>query len=266
MCKELEIFKQQLRAKKAAIQQSLPSHIDVAHFQRVLTNAVEHDKELLNADRQTLFNACLTSAQLGLVTDRFLGECYLLAYNKKGSNLKQVQVQIGYRGLLKLARQSGDISNISAHVVYERDDFEYVLGDNETLKHIPSLEENRGDMLFVYAIAKFKDGSIQRAILTKADVIKRRKASKTGGHIWNEWEEEMWKKTALRALCKLLPMNTNLQNALEVSNQTDAGNTVKIVNDVIVTEDEESETKKAKHDILSEAAQEIDITNTGENK
>ena len=42
------------------------------------------------------------------------------------------------KGLIDLAYRSGQISTVSAHTVYEHDEFEYELGLDEKLKHIPA--------------------------------------------------------------------------------------------------------------------------------
>src|SRR5260364_328065 len=63
----------------------------------------------------------------------------------------------GYKGLIDLARRSGQIVSIAAHEVCEHDTFECIYGLNETLTHIPSMAE-RGEVIAFYAVAKLKDG------------------------------------------------------------------------------------------------------------
>ena len=221
----------------AELGNALPNHVKVEKFQRVAMSAIQQNPALLNCDRKSLFASCMTAAQLGLFTDGFLGEAYLVPYKDK------VQFQPGYRGLIKLVRQSGDINSISSNVVYENDHFDYELGDNEHILHKPVLG-SRGDMIFVYAIAKFKDGSVQRVVLTRADVMKIKKSSQSSGSKYSPWqtfEEEMWKKTAIKRLCKLLPLNTDIQQAITISDQADIGNQATLVNDDLVVESEAEE-------------------------
>ena len=221
----------------AELGNALPTHVKVEKFQRVAMSAIQQNPALLNCDRKSLFASCMTAAQLGLFTDGFLGEAYLVPYKDK------VQFQPGYRGLIKLVRQSGDINSISSNVVYENDHFDYELGDNEHILHKPVLG-SRGDMIFVYAIAKFKDGSVQRVVLTRADVMKIKKSSQSSGSKYSPWqtfEEEMWKKTAIKRLCKLLPLNTDIQQAITISDQADIGNQATLVNDDLVVESEAEE-------------------------
>lgn len=220
---------------------ALPAHVKVEKFQRVAMSAIQQNPALLKSDRKSLFASCMTAAQLGLFTDGFLGEAYLVPYKGK------VQFQPGYRGLIKLVRQSGDIGSISSNVVYENDHFDYELGDDEHIRHKPVLS-GRGDMIFVYAIAKFKDGSVQRVVLTREDVMKIKKSSQSSGSDyspWNTFEEEMWKKTAIKRLSKLLPLNTDIQQAIAISDQADIGNQATLVNDNIVVESNAEEVIEA---------------------
>lgn len=128
---------------------ALPDGIDVERFQRIAMSAIQQNEDLLNMDRKSLWSACITAAQAGLYTDGFTGEAYLVPFKKK------VQFQPGYRGLVKLARRSGTIESIHCHVVYENDEFDYILGDEEVIRHKPKIGK-RGDMQYVYAIAVFK--------------------------------------------------------------------------------------------------------------
>jgi len=223
-----------------SFEEALPKHMSIKRFTRVAIAAINQNSKLQEANRKTLYSSCMTAAQLGLFTDGFLGEAYLVPY--KGA----VQCQVGYRGFLKLARQSGEISYISAAVVYKNDRFSYELGDNEYISHHPTLEE-RGSMICVYAIAKFKDGSLQRVVLTKEDVMKIKLSSQGAGSKFSPWvtfEEEMWKKTAIKRLCKLLPLNTEAQQALAISDQTDIGKYAKLVDGELVVDSREREEKE----------------------
>jgi recombinational DNA repair protein RecT len=127
---------------------------------------------------------------------------------------------IDYRGELALARRSGEISSISAHAVYEGEEFVVEYGDSERLVHKPNLlatrKDERDGLRAVYAIARLKDGGIQRAILTLAEVEKYRAKSRAGtSGPWVTDYVAMALKTALRRLCNLLPMSVEYREAIE---------------------------------------------------
>ena len=45
---------------------------------------------------------------------------------------------IGYKGLIDLCYRSGEVSTVQAHTVYENDTFEYELGLDNKLRHVPA--------------------------------------------------------------------------------------------------------------------------------
>ena len=199
-----EAFRAQLVKLSPELHNALPSNISPEKFQRVVLTVVNMTPELLNGDRRALFAACMRCASDGLVPDG--REAALVMFKGKPQYLPMVG------GILKRARNSGELLSISAHVIYERDEFLVELGDEERIVHKPAWNTDRGKMIGVYAVAKLKDGGMQRALLSAAEVEKVRNASasKNGGP-WTTWPEEMWKKTALRRLSKYLPMDADAE-------------------------------------------------------
>lgn len=193
-------LRQQLTRMGPELKNALPSNISPEKFQRVVLTVASLNPDLLAADRKALLGACMRCAADGLVPDG--REAALVLFGSKPQYMPMVA------GLLKRARNSGEISTINAHVIYEHDDFKVTLGDDEGITHTPAWATDRGKMVGVYAIAKLKDGGIQRALLSAAEVEKVRNVSKSkGAGPWVQWTEEMWKKTALRRLTKYLPMD-----------------------------------------------------------
>jgi recombination protein RecT len=148
---------------------------------------------------------------LGLLPDAQLGEAYFVP--RKG----KVCLDPGYRGLIKLARQ-GDIGFVEAEILCENDKTLYVLGDESRFESIVNWRD-RGPMVGVYAIAKYRDGGIAaRAVMTRAQVEAIRAGSQNAnGPAWTNYFDEMAKKTALRRLAKLLPLSTTASSAFRLS-------------------------------------------------
>jgi len=200
-----------LPSMREQLKAALPPHVTVEKFLRVAMTAVQQNPDLLNKDRASLFASIVTSAQLGLLPDAQLGEAYFVPFKGK------VQLIPGYRGLLKLARQ-GDIGFVESEVICANDKTLYVLGDNS---HFESMVhwQDRGEMVAVYAVAKYRDGGIcARVVMTKKQVDDiRARSQAANGPAWTDNYEEMAKKTALRRLAKLLPLSTNAASAFRVS-------------------------------------------------
>ncbi|EKF2878464.1 recombinase RecT, partial [Escherichia coli] len=83
-------------------------------------------------------------SQLGLEPGSALGHAYLLPFGNKNekSGKKNVQLIIGYRGMIDLARRSGQIASLSARVVREGDEFNFEFGLDEKLIHRPGENED----------------------------------------------------------------------------------------------------------------------------
>lgn len=211
----VDTFKRQLETNASEFTAALPAHIPPERFRRVVQTAVIANPDLLAADRRSLFESAMKAAQDGLLPDNRDGA--LVVYNtkaKEGGWIKKVQWMPMIGGVLKRIRNSGELRSISAHVVHERDEFAYVLGDDEKIEHRPALGE-RGDPILVYAIAHTKDGGIYREVMTVADVEKVRSVSRAANAgPWVQWWGEMARKTVLRRLAKRLPISADLDDLI----------------------------------------------------
>jgi len=202
-----------LKQMAPAMQEALPKHLDVDRLMRLTMTTIRTTPELRNADVGSLLGGVMQAAQLGLEPG-LLGQCYLLPFKNRNKGITEVQFIIGYKGMIDLARRSGHIESIYAHAVYENDEFEYELGLNPTLKHIPSFDSDRGEFLGSYAVAHFKDGGYQMEFMPKAEIDKRRNASPGGRSKyspWNNYYEEMANKTVVRHMWKYLPISVEVQ-------------------------------------------------------
>lgn len=189
---------------------ALPPHVTPEKFVRVLMTAVQAAPKLLEADRQSLYQAAMKSASDGLLCDG--REAALVTFNTKAGPVVQYMPMVA--GILKKVRNSGELESISAQVVYEHDKFEFALGDDEKIIHNwPKLGVERGKPIGAYAIAHIKGGGIYREVMTEAQIMAVRDVSraKDAGPWSGPFADEMRRKTVLRRLCKRLPMSTDLE-------------------------------------------------------
>jgi len=211
--KPIDLIRTQLYlpSMQEQLKTALPPHVTVEKFLRVAMTALQQNSDLLKYDRNSLFAAVVTSAQLGLLPDAQLGEAYFVPFKGK------VTLVPGYRGLLKLARQ-GDIGYVEAEIICENDKTLYVLGDESRFESIVNWRD-RGEPVAVYAVAKYRDGGIAaRVVMTKGEVDTiRGRSQAANGPAWSDNYTEMAKKTALRRLAKLLPLSTTANNAFRLS-------------------------------------------------
>ena len=218
--------KRVLHELKVPLSQALPSHVKVDRFVRICLSTVQKNPELLDCEPATFIAAVYQCAQLGLETDGVLGQAYLVPFKNKG--VKEVQLIPGYRGLMKLAYQTGEVSSIRARVVRERDKFGYGFGLFERLEHEPYRGHDAGELVAVYAVARIKGVDDPLFIVLERweiDKIRERsKASQNGP--WVTDYDEMAKKSAIRRLCKMLPASVekdNLGRAVALDERAEAG-------------------------------------------
>lgn len=204
----LDEFRGTLDKMRPQFQMALPPHVSVEKFVRVVATAVQQSPDLLACDKKSLYGSAMRCAQDGLLPDG--REAALTKFGDK------VQYMPMVGGILKKIRNSGDLLTIAAHVVYERDQFDYILGDDEKIEHKPHLGTDRGKPILTYAIAKTKDGGIYREVMTEDQIAAVRNVSraKNNGPWSGPFADEMRRKTAIRRLSKRLPMSTDVEELI----------------------------------------------------
>ncbi|MFN8770500.1 MAG: recombinase RecT [Neisseriaceae bacterium] len=223
--------------RKAEFQAVLPSNCTFERFARTVKTGVIQNPELLTADRTSLFMSCFRAAQDGLLPDG--RDAALVIYNTKqkdGSYKKMVQYMPMIGGVLKKVRNSGELASISAHVVYDKDEFDYCLGDDEHITHKPAVGD-RGNPICAYAIVKTKDNAIYREVMSVNEIEKIRSLSRSkDGQAWKDHWAEMAKKTVLRRISKRLPMSTDLEQVINRDNEMfEFHNKSKLINTTVDT-------------------------------
>jgi recombination protein RecT len=219
-----------LEKSKPQLALAVPSHLKVDRLLRVAMTSIQKNPKLLDATPTSLIGAVMECAQLGLEPDGLLGHAYLVPFrNKKQDGSWQTEVTLipGYKGLYKLVRNSGELSTVTAEVVYKQDQFTVVKGLEPRLEHVPAEDVqdlSEGDIRAFYAVARLKDGGVQFVLLWKwqVDAIRARSKAKDSGP-WVTDYVEMGKKTALRQLAKLLPTSVEVQRAVALDERADAG-------------------------------------------
>lgn len=209
---------------------TLPAHVKPERFERNLAIALRQHPNLLKCQPEAVFNEVSKAAALGLLLDPQLGEAYLITGWNARENRAEPQLRVGYRGLIKLGRQSGEITTIYAHDVCALDEFECVLGDQKRLHHKPDFMSDRGDAGAYYAVAKLTSGETDFEVMSlrqihgirdRSDGWKAFKSGKIKSTPWSTDEGEMAKKTVLRRLMKRMPTSPELADALRIEDEAD---------------------------------------------
>jgi recombination protein RecT len=222
---KVENVRTMLERMKGQMLMSLPRHITPDRMIRLAMTTVQRTPELLECEPRSLAGALLQASQLGLEPDGVLGQAYLVPFRNNKTGKREVQFIAGYKGLVSLARRSGEVSSIDARVVREGDRFAYSFGLSPTLTHSPAeAPAATAPITHAYAVIKLKDGGHQFDVMTKAEIDAIRAQSRAGqSGPWVTHEAEMAKKTVLRRALKLAPMSVEAHRAVALDELAEDG-------------------------------------------
>lgn len=204
--------------RQQAFRALLGDTVPLERFEQIVVQAVVRNPDLHRASLASLLDAVRVSATLKLEPTGILGEGYLIRYGN------DAQFEAGYRGLMKLARRSGQISAIDAQIVYANDAFDIQLGSEPRIDHRPLLEGERGGFRGAYAYARLTTGEMIVEWMPDADIQHVRKSSRNGSGTSSPWVNhfgEMARKTVLKRLMKRLPLGADAEMALRVEAEAD---------------------------------------------
>lgn len=206
---------------------ALPPQVPSKKFVRIAQTAISDPmiaKKINEGklDNNSLMDACMKAAQDGLCFDG--REAALLTFwsSKEKTNKAQYIPMVG--GLLKKARQSGEVSTISAAVVYEGDEFDYWIDEKGEHMHYRPCKDRakKGAPIKAFAICVLKDGGSQIAIMEEDEIMAVANHSRNTDQYLpgkGPWFGEWWKKAALRRLAKTMPSSSDLERVFEHDNE-----------------------------------------------
>ena len=202
-----------LGQQKTQIARALPKHMSAERFARIVLTECRRTPRLMGCTQESLLGAVMLSAQLGLEPGP-LGHAYMVPFRNTKAGTTEVQFIIGYKGLIDLARRSGNIESIVAREVCERDVFEFEYGLDERLVHRPALTD-RGSPIAYYAVAKYRDGGHTMLVMSLDDIAARRARSRAkDSGPWVTDPDAMSKKTVIRAMASYLPLSIEAAQAV----------------------------------------------------
>ena len=189
---------------------------------------VATDSKLANCNPNSIVDACITVAQLNLDLSPALAHAYIVPF--KGS----VQLIVSARGYTALMARTG--WKTKSYIVNEEDDFEYIIdGFDESVKFKKNIDSETSTFRLAVALAQSPDGTLYIEVMNAKQIDKHRKVSANQSKatqytskrdaeriakglpvgVWEEWFEEMAKKTVIKKLVKSLPMGEEIANALD---------------------------------------------------
>lgn len=167
--------------------------------------------------------AMINVASTGLTLNPANGYAYLVP--RDGA----IHLDISYKGLIKIATDTGAIRWARAEIVRDKDTFTFN-GPAQAPEHKAEAFRDRGEIIGVYCIAKTSDGDILTEIMPKDELEKIRSKSmayaKSKSGPWVEFFEQMAKKSVIKRASKTWPYTDRgdrLEHAIEVANEAEGG-------------------------------------------
>lgn len=215
-----------MKASEAYVEQAIQSVVQAAR---------END-DLANCTPEAILGAVCESLKLGFIPNGADRRAHIMPFRTK--NGPRCQFVLGYQGEVELVLRTGRISQIMPVLVREGDYFRYQ-DFPRVLQHtrmdmaefasaevqdyvdrrIAKLNEQGVSprlLRAAYCVIEYKDGRVDFSEpLSRDEVLKRRDNSRGSGSEhspWNKWEDEMWKKTALKAATRYLPFSVDDMN------------------------------------------------------
>lgn len=202
------------------------SNMTTSQFKQIVINELKKStklQEVFVKNPTSLFASIIHCAELGLNPSQMMGEFYFIPFNNVITPI------LGYKGLITLLMRSNRIKRIWSEVVYEDDDFEYELGLEPKLLHIPNhnADKSSKSIKCVYACAKIDDEVVFKVMFKNEIQNVANLSTSTSDLYFNDKKDpERWmlKKVVLKQLSKLLPKDDDrLKKAVAMDDNIEGG-------------------------------------------
>jgi recombination protein RecT len=205
----------------------LPKHMSSERLFQLAVSTVNHDPKLAECDTTSVLSCLMKCSALGLEPSAVdgLGRAYILPFrNKKAGGRMEATFIIGYKGIIDLARRSGELKTIYARAVYEADEFAYWEDENgQHVTYRPNLDvpKDPEKLKGVYCMAILKnDGRVfEYMSRSEVDAIRKRSKSPNSGP-WVTDYEAMALKSVIRRAARYLPMSVEAADAIAADETT----------------------------------------------
>lgn len=188
-------------------------------FLSAMAYCVQSTPWLLECTQDSIITSFMKCAEYNLFPSSVSGEAYILPYVNKG--VKMAQFQLGYQGIITLLYRAG-VQSIYTDIVRKNDYFKVFWGLDPRIEHEYALA-SRWEPIGVYVVCSVNGQKIWK-YMAKDEVLAFKEFSKSKNSEFSPWnpkndpELNMWRKTAIKQISKLLPKNEEIFQAIEQDN------------------------------------------------
>lgn len=186
-------------------------------FVAQIANACRANPDLWKCEPATVLGAALKAAQLGLAPNDARNLAWIIPYGR------QAQFQLGYGGIMELARRAVPGLVFDGRPVFPNDEFDVDYGSPQPLKHRPALVrgmDRGGEAYAWYVRAVYPDGTIQIHMLDREGVEYHRSFSKVkNAGMWRDNYDAAALKSVVHDMKRWLPSSAQLVAAFASDEQ-----------------------------------------------
>ena len=178
--------------------------------------AISKNTSLAKCSPNSVQNAIINIASVGLTLNPADAYAYLVPRNN------ECTLVISFKGLIKVATDSGGIAWVKAEVVKKEDTFVFK-GVSELPQHDMQPFSDRGETVGVYCVAKTTDGDYLVDMIN-VEELRTIQACAMTQNVWKKWPDEMAKKAVIKRASKQWPRtdkSSRLHKAVEVINEVE---------------------------------------------
>jgi len=186
----------------------------------------QNSDALQRCEPQSILNAVVNVARTSVTLNPVMRLAYLVPRKNK------CVLDFSYMGLVAMLRDNNCIKSISAHIVYEDEEFDYDVAYNK-ITHKPRFakteEEHKSrGRIGCYSRATLPNGEVVFEFMPMWEIEKVKRLSEGSGSkysAWQTWEEEMIKKVVIKRHFKMLISGNPseaLATALQIENENNA--------------------------------------------
>lgn len=223
----------------------LGTNVSPQKFNQMLVNELERNPRLQEAflkNPTSFFATALYCAELNLSPSSLVGEFFFTI------SKESVKPILGYKGLVALLLRSNKVKKIWAEVVYNEDDFEYELGLEPKMVHIPNFNSVKtcDNIKCIYTCTKIEDEIVFKVMsLEEIKTIVDMLETPNDYYFNDKKDPEKWmlKKVVLKQMSKLMPKEDDrLLKAVSFDDNVEGGgylvlddnDTVRVVQGTII--------------------------------
>lgn len=217
-----------LRRYEEHFTEALPAHVESGAFFAAVRAVLP---ELDRCTPASVLQALLTCARFGLIPDGIQAVV-------KADGPLAVFIPT-YRGYVELMYRSGRVGSVHVGMIHERDEWSYEPTAPAPLDftHKPRVElpkQERGDVVLVYAFCWLQGGARSQVVILSreaaeeirdeySEAYRRAEESGTQDSFWHSHFNDMWLKSALRRLAKVVPTSADLRALTAAEDAGEAG-------------------------------------------